>query len=350
MKTAKHAILSASLAALVTPAFAIEAPPDEVPAIQVPREEPSRSTPADNQEQPGKSPSRLLGIPKEFKDPAAPAAQATAYLGLGSGTVPDILSAHIGLKPGEGVIVRSLDPTGPAAKAGFAVNDVILKVDGRTVASHAELSGQVGAKKPGDEIAIDFIHAGKSDSRKVILGTRPETELGMVPNEQPSIDRFFQGMPQDQAKRFRESLERGVRGRAGIHDPSADPNLDMNVPEIDQVVREMQNRMQKMLEGNAGADASAAKEFNLNSESTVRLMDDQGSVEIKSKNGAKEVKVFDKSGSVVWSGPWETDKDREKAPQDVRSRVDALKLDMNFKGGGLRLQFGSRAPDPLLDQ
>ncbi|MGC4017279.1 MAG: hypothetical protein QM755_22605 [Luteolibacter sp.] len=126
--------------------------------------------------------------------------------------------------------------------------------------------------------------------------------------------------------------------------------MDMNVPEIDQVVREMQNRMQKMLEGNPGADASANKEFNLNSESTVRLMDDKGSVEIKNKNGSKEVKVFDKGGAVVWSGPWETDSDREKAPEDVRDRVNALKLDMNFKGGGLRLQFGSRAPDPLLDQ
>ncbi|BCU79734.1 PDZ domain-containing protein [Luteolibacter sp. LG18] len=345
MKTAKHAILSASLVALVTPAFAIEGPPEEVPSIQAPAE---ASQPAAEDPAPVVP---LRGGRVERRPEVRQAVANGAYLGLGSGAVPEILSAHIGLKPGEGVIVRSLDPTGPAAKAGFAINDVILKIDGKAIASHAELSGAVSAKHPGDELAVDFIHAGKQDSRKVILGTRPENEIGMMPQrEEPSYERFLQGMPPEQAKRFRESFERGLGGRAGIHDLSGDMGMDTQVPEIDQVVREMQNRMQRMLEGNPGADAVAPKEFNLNSESTVRLMDDKGSVEIKNKNGAKEVKVFDKSGSVVWSGPWETEKDRGKAPDDVRQRVDALKLDMNFKGGGLRLQFGSRAPDPLIDQ
>ncbi|MGC4017280.1 MAG: hypothetical protein QM755_22610 [Luteolibacter sp.] len=46
-------------------------------------------------------------------------------------------------------------------------------------------------------MAVDFIHAGKADTRKVILAVRPETELGMVPNanEEPSYDRLLQGMP-----------------------------------------------------------------------------------------------------------------------------------------------------------
>ncbi|MGC4017281.1 MAG: PDZ domain-containing protein [Luteolibacter sp.] len=142
MKNAKHAILSASLAALVTPAFAIEAPPDDVPAIQVPRTQESEPS----AEVPSQPRARLVQPQgKQRQEPAAP----TAYLGLGSGAVPDILSAHIGLKAGEGVIVRSLDPTGPAAKAGFALNDVILKVDGKSIGSHADLSGQVADQETG---------------------------------------------------------------------------------------------------------------------------------------------------------------------------------------------------------
>ena len=76
---------------------------------------------------------------------------------------------------------------------------------------------------------------------------------------------------------------------------------------------------------------------------TVRMKDQQGSVEVKSKDGGKEVTIRDQQDNVTWSGPWDTAQDRAAAPDDVRQRVQSLNLDTHFNGNGLRLQMGPGA-------
>jgi serine protease Do len=67
-------------------------------------------------------------------------------------------------------------------------------------------------------------------------------------------------------------------------------------------------------------------------------------VEVKAKDGAKEVTVRDQLGNVTWTGPWDTAQDKAAAPAGIRQRVDTLNIDSSFKGAGLRLQMGKPAP------
>lgn len=328
MKSVKHLLLSAGLVALVHPAAAIEAPPDEVPVIE----------PSQGLVQPGRNPQEERGGDKTLVDPAVEApAKSSAYLGLRSAEVPEVLAVHIGLKAGEGVLIRSLDPDGPASKAGFVVNDIITQVDGRSVANHSQLTEHVLGKKPGDELSVDVIHEGKPANRKVILGSRPDRVLSATPNDD-LLDGAFQGMPQDQARRIRDAIRQRLRGADEFQEFQGDDR----VPDLDQTVREMQKRVEKMLQGNDHLNQAEGlhKPFNFQSESTIRLLDQGGAVELKSKDGGKEVRVLDKQGHVTWSGPWNNEQDKAAAPQEARERIDALNIDMNFKGNGLRLQLG----------
>jgi hypothetical protein len=331
----KHAIHTLKLAGLVS-AFALRAT-----AIEAPPEEPQAQAPAAPDEQ---------AAPKVEQMPLQQEkAAVSAYLGLGSSQVPEILGVHLGLKEGEGTLVRVLDPEGPAIKAGFTVNDVITKIDETAVGSHADLTKHVSGKKPGDEVSIDYIHEGKPGNRKVILGERAERAIGMNGAGDQPLDRLLQDMPQDQARKIRESIERSIKG-AGDIQGMLQLQGEAAAPEMDKAMKEMQKKVEKMLGGAAAGGAGMPQQMNFQSASTIRLLDEKGSVELKSKDGGKEVRVLDKEGNEAWSGPWDTEQDKAAAPAEVRSRIERLNIDMDFKGNGLRLRMQPQIVPPVPDE
>ncbi|MEY3895568.1 MAG: hypothetical protein RLZZ214_1087, partial [Verrucomicrobiota bacterium] len=111
-------------------------------------------------------------------------------------------------------------------------------------------------------------------------------------------------------------------------------------PGIENAMRELKKRMQGAL-GDAliQPDNLPGGKVELQGGATIRMNDAQGSVEVKSTEGSKEVTIRDKQNNVVWNGPWDTAQDKQAAPADVRQRVESLNIDGSFKGPGLRLQM-----------
>jgi serine protease Do len=66
----------------------------------------------------------------------------------------------------DGAVV-SAEPRGPAARAGLAIGDVIVAVDGEKVSGSGDLMELVMRKRPGDRVALDVIRYG--DRRRVEL-------------------------------------------------------------------------------------------------------------------------------------------------------------------------------------
>ncbi len=326
MKTNSHTFIPAGIAALLAaPLWAIEPPADNAPPPPAPAE------PA---------------APAAKADAPAPAAEVAPYLGIGSSHVPEVLAAHIGLKPDEGVVIRALDPEGPGAKAGLAEHDVITRVAGEAVGSHADLVKQIQRHKPGDEITVDLIHQGKPATKSITLAARPDG--GGVAAAPPELDNLMlEGMPQEQAKRIREAIER-QRQRLGAGIPQAIPNND--IPNVGDAVKEMQKRMADALkDGMKNGMQIPGGEFKVQGSAVFRMMDDQGSIELKSVDGGKEATLRDKNNKVTWTGPWDTEQDKAAAPPEVRARIEKLNIDTNFHGNGLRLQLGGGgliAPQP----
>lgn len=305
MKTIQRPLLSVALAAMLVPSvLAIEPPADNAPP------------------------------PPVAQVPPAPAAQAAPYLGIGSWDVPQVLAAHIGLKAGEGVVVSLLDPDGPGAKAGLAEHDVITRVAGQAVGSHADLVKQIQSHKPGDEINLDLIHQGKPATKSVTLAARPDGGgVAAAPQELDNL--MLEGMPQEQAKRIREAIDRQRRAmQNGAFIPQVIPGNDL--PKMGDAMKEMQKRMADAMKNGLQAPGG----LRVQGSSTFRMVDEQGSIELKSADGGKEATLRDKNNKVTWTGPWDTEQDKSAAPPAVRSRLEKLNIDNNFNGNGLRLQFG----------
>ena len=61
--------------------------------------------------------------------------QGNSGAGLSVQPLTPEAAARLGVEAGEGIVVEQVDPSGPAAKAGFRPGDVITEVDGVTVAN-----------------------------------------------------------------------------------------------------------------------------------------------------------------------------------------------------------------------
>ena len=321
MKT-KHQLIPLPVLAfaLALPAAAIEAPVDDAPppAAQAPEEE-------------------AAGEPKAQDEAKA----ESAYLGVVTTEVPEMLNDHLGLKAGGGIIVRSVMPDGPADKAGIKVHDVITRVADKPVASPLDLTGEITAHKPGDKIRIEVIQKGKPAHLDVTLGVRPENIGGIA--LQPLDNLQLDGMPEDMAGRIRRMIE----GNLGGLDLKLQENGDIEPPpQIEDAMRDMKERMEKALGGIQLQAPGFGGKIQIQQGATFKMMDEQGSVEIKSKDDSKEVTVRDKDNNITWTGPWDTEQDKAAAPDDVRARVERLNIDGNFKGNGFRFKIGPGGINP----
>jgi serine protease Do len=78
------------------------------------------------------------------------------------------------LKVEKGVLVNGVEGDSPADKAGIEDGDVIVRFNGKLVASSDELRGAVRAVSPGKEAKVDLVHDGDSKTVTVTVSERPE--------------------------------------------------------------------------------------------------------------------------------------------------------------------------------
>ena len=81
-----------------------------------------------------------------------------------------------GLTKAAGALVNSVEKGGPADKAGIEQGDVIVKADGRTVSSSAELPRIITAIKPGTRIVLQVWRKGASKDISVTVAELKEDE------------------------------------------------------------------------------------------------------------------------------------------------------------------------------
>jgi hypothetical protein len=280
--------------------------------------------------------------------PNAAAAEEKAevpYLGVVSNPVTPTLAEHLSLKPGEGIVVGAVMPAGPAEKSGLAVHDVITRLGGEPVGSSDELTHRVTSHKPGDSVKLELIRKGKPTALEVVLGTRPD-QLAM--HQPQALDQLnLDGIPQDLADRVRRMIE----GNLGELNFDLGQNAQEDAPEVDDALREMRERMEKAMRGLQMPEIPEIPQggihlpqggIRIHQGATLRMMDDQGSIEVKTNEDGKEITVRDKDNQLTWTGPWDTEQDKAAAPDDIRQRVERLNID--DAGNGLRFNFRQAIP------
>jgi hypothetical protein len=104
---------------------------------------------------------------------AAIAEPGEYWLGVECMPVPPPLRAQLGLPENQGLLVESVMPESPAAKAGIARYDVLLAAAGKPLASPRELIQAVETAKEA-KLAIEVLHEGKKKTIEATPAKRPE--------------------------------------------------------------------------------------------------------------------------------------------------------------------------------
>jgi hypothetical protein len=95
------------------------------------------------------------------------------YLGVRSIEMTPELRQHFGAPRDVGVLVGTVEPESPAAKAGIQVGDILTAVDGEEVGSTRALSRSVRRHKDGDTVKVDLL---RDRSKKTLAVTIKEVE------------------------------------------------------------------------------------------------------------------------------------------------------------------------------
>ncbi|MFN7460245.1 MAG: S1C family serine protease [Akkermansiaceae bacterium] len=285
--------------------------------------------------------------PAELEDRVEKPNEAEAkmpFMGVVTAILPEMVADHLNLKAGTGVIVRTVSPDSPAEKSGIKVNDIILNINETAVNDPEAFRAEISSHKIGDKLKLKTIQKGKPKDLEITLAERPANAFADAPD----------------AARLRDAIQLNlggllggalgdIQGQDGPEGLEIIPQqLDQDCPEGLEIIPqqlELGDERLKMLRKQLRDAMEAGPKIQpepgniqLQQQSTIRMMDGEGSIEFKSVGKNSEVTVRDKANEIVWSGPWDTPQDKAAAPDDIRNRIERLNIN-NGGGGGLKFEF-----------
>lgn len=255
-----------------------------------------------------------------------------AYLGVAGDPLPEVLVAQLGLK--QGLVLKAVMPNSPAAKSGIQPHDIITHIDKEEIHSQNALRKVITKLKPQQKITANIIRSGKKIQKEVVLGARENKLQNQdFPRQQRKLflpkDRLNQqdfrhlNLPNHEIEDFMNQIQEMMQeNRENMLNNRLDLQLNLQdffqnqAPLLDQ---EMLDLPQK------------GGQINGFSSHTI-IRDGEGSIKIKNDQRGKTITVTDRAGKIIFSGPMDTEEDKNAMPEGIRQRVDSVQ-------NGIKLQF-----------
>jgi periplasmic serine protease, Do/DeqQ family len=109
------------------------------------------------------------------------------YVGLRLQEITPAIAQALNRPDNKGVLVASVEPSGPAEKAGIKTGDVITHIGDQPVEGVRDLSKAVADIKPGTQTRLTIVRDGTKQEVMVAVGLRPDEQAAQN-NEQQGSD------------------------------------------------------------------------------------------------------------------------------------------------------------------
>jgi serine protease Do len=106
------------------------------------------------------------------------------WLGVVIQDVDRDLALSFGLDKPEGALIAQMEPNGPAERSGLKVGDIILKFNGRDMATSSDLPHAVGPTRAGSKVPAIIMRKGKRLDIDVTVGSRGKSADEVVASSQ----------------------------------------------------------------------------------------------------------------------------------------------------------------------
>ncbi len=94
------------------------------------------------------------------------------------------MADSLGLPKAEGALVSSVEPGGPADKAGVQPGDIILMFNGAPVDTDTDLPRMVGDTKPGTQATVTVWRKGRTTELPITVAETPSGKTAKVDDRQ----------------------------------------------------------------------------------------------------------------------------------------------------------------------
>ena len=156
------------------------------------------------------------------------------WIGVQIQPVTSELADSLGLKNARGALVAEPQSGSPAQKAGIKAGDVIVSVNGETVADARNLARRISSMAPGTSVKLGVIRSGKEDTLTLTLGELPKERQARAGTEErtaPGVDVPKLGLSLAPARNGGEGVvitQVDPSGTASEHFQAGDVILDVN--------------------------------------------------------------------------------------------------------------------------
>ena len=96
------------------------------------------------------------------------------WLGVRIQDVSSELAETFGMDQPRGALIAQVLPDSPAEKAGLEVGDVVLRFNGKAVATHSALPPLVGASDVNEPAKVEVLRQGRIEEVTVVIGELPD--------------------------------------------------------------------------------------------------------------------------------------------------------------------------------
>ncbi|HNS20299.1 MAG TPA: PDZ domain-containing protein [Sedimentisphaerales bacterium] len=167
------------------------------------------------------------------------------YMGmeLDPSPLPDLLTKHLGLEPGQGVRVRNVTVGSPAERAGLERDDLVIVLQGKKVTGFEQIVETVRAAKIGDEVSLEIVHLGQNKSVQLKLEAAQEDAKLKYPPEPEAMTTWRPGkifrfgpdgrkwaeIPFDQVPKFDVDVDRFFKQSYTFHHTADDGDYTITI-------------------------------------------------------------------------------------------------------------------------
>lgn len=272
-----------------------------------------------------------------------PSAKPRIWLGVILQQVGPTLAAQLGLPEGTGLVVADIVPESPADKAGLQRHDVVSKFEDQIVIEPRQVQVLIQARKAGDEVKLTYFRGGKENVATVKLIERAGTTTRR--HRAAWIGRGAEaplapGGPRAPLPPLPDIAPGEVPPAPPALGPDGKPPVTSTTREFRfessgmpaEVMEQVMRAAGEAQDAAGGALEQAGRALRENrlmrnvtildlGDSDVVLKDDDHTIELRGRNGQRDLTIKGRDGNELYAGPLNNEQDWAAVPEELRGKV-----------------------------